>query len=699
MRHKITQKSQTFSVADLFCGAGGSSTGARMAISEMGGDMDLMAVNHWDTAIASHSANHPDARHYVEDVSIVDPEVIVPGGYLDLLMASPECRFYSRARGGKPIHDQGRMNPWAIHRWLTAINVRCVLIENVPEFIEWGPLDEDFKPDRSKKGLYFQSWLRTFWDTGYQAEWRMLNAADYGDVTTRTRFFLQARRDGKPIQWPEPSHAKGDTGMFKGRKRWRPARDIIDWNDHGRSLLDDPKYAKRPLSPKTRARIARGLERFGGPLAPLYIRLLGLEPEGDGKGAQVAPFHNSDRQHSVARSVDDPIHTVTTLTGGGSYLVKPEVIRLIGANRNHNVPKSADEPIPPATTTPGGGGVFMVEATQQSAFLLGQQSGGAPRSADEPVPTVATDGAISLVEPVVTIAKGESMARGVDDPLPTVTGMRHLGIAEPVIAQYHGQSGAHSVDEPLGSPTTHDRFALAQPMAVPYGPKAEARTVEEPLPTIMTKDRLGLAEPVLMEVAHAEGGDRTAPIDDPLKTITTHRTTGLAMPLADPILLDVAHGDPSGPHITSTGEPLPTVTATNTQAVVNPQAEPFLVPQFGEAPGQEPRVHDVREPLPAVTSHGAGALVEPTIGVVEPVLQAVTEAGVDPDRVVLIDGQPYILDIRFRMLRNGELARAMGFSDEEGAYEFHGTVAEVTKQIGNAVPVHVAAALVKAVLA
>ena len=614
-----------FNVADLFCGAGGSSTGAQQAIQAIGGQMDLVAINHWNMAISTHSANHPSARHYVEDVSLADPEAIVTDGYLDLLMASPECRFFSRARGGKPIHDQGRMNPWVIHRWLTAINVRCVLIENVPEFTEWGPLDEEFKPDRLRKGLYFQSWLRNFWDLGYSAEWRILNAADFGDATTRVRFFLQARRDGEPIVWPEPTHAKGDTGMLEGRGKWRSAREIIDWSDQGRSLIDDPKYLKRPLSDKTRSRIARGLERFGGPLAPLYIQLLGLDTNAHGGGI-AEPFTNSDRQHTVARSMDEPIHTVTTLTGGGCYYVSPEVIRLIGANRTNNLPKSDDRPVP-SPTSAGGGGSFIVEASKK-AFLLGQQSGGAPRSTDEPIPTVATDGAIGLVKPVVTIAKGRSHARGVEEPLPTLTTQRHLGLAEPVIAQYNGtQRMAHSVEDPLGSITTKDRFGLASP-----------------------------------------------------------------------VLVDMAHGEPSWSHVTASDEPLPTVTGTNRVALALPTSGPFLVPQFGERLGQAARVHDVSDPLPAITSHGAGALIQPTMGLIEPVLKAVEDAGVDPRRIVLIDGVPYILDIRFRMLRNAELARAMGFSEADNEYEFHGTVAEITKQIGNAVPVHLAAALVGVML-
>ncbi len=258
--------------------------------------MELVAVNHWDTAIATHSANHPTARHYIENLETVDPEALVPEGRLDLLMASPECKYHSRARGGKPIHDQGRMQPWAVHNWLSKLDVERVIIENVPEFVDWGPVLRDGTPDKTRKGVYFEAWFKSLWALGYDAEWRMLNAADFGDATTRTRFFLLARKDGRPIVWPEPTHAKpgNEVPMFGQLEPWRAAKEIIDWTDQGRSILDDPKYRKKPLSANTRRRIARGLEKFGGELAPLYIQLLGLDeysPAGAGRRAPLRARH------------------------------------------------------------------------------------------------------------------------------------------------------------------------------------------------------------------------------------------------------------------------------------------------------------------------------------------------------------------------------------------------------------------------
>ena len=622
--------SQTYHIADLFCGAGGSSTGAERAIADIGGEMDLVAVNHWNTAIATHQANHPTARHLVEDVSIVDPEAIVESGRLDLLMASPECKFYSRARGGKPIHDQGRMNPWAIHNWLTKLDVANVLIENVPEFVDWGPLDENGKPDKAQRGKHFEAWFLTFHSLGYTAEWRMLNAADYGDATTRTRFFLLARKDGRPVEWPEPSHARGDTGMFPGRQPWRGAREIINWHNLGRSLLDDPKYRKRPLSPKTRRRIAKGLQRFGGPLAPLYIRLLDLDDEigaGNLVGHDAAPFLNANRTDNAPRSVDDPVPCITTAHGGGSVLVGPEL----------------------------------------RPFMLGQQSCAAPRDTANPVPTIATAGKISLVRPTIIQYYGQSFAQDTGHPLTSITGCRKHAVVNPVIVEYYGNSEAACVDDPLPTVTTKARHGLANPAVIELahgngdqgqrGDDRRVHSVEEPLGSITTSPGLGLAQPVVVQTSQTGGnGDYARPAESPLPTMTTKADLTLAVPLA----------------------------------------KPYIVPNFGEAERQEPRVHDVADPLPSVTSRGAGNLITPTIA--EAVAKEASDAGIDPRRIVFLDGEAHLLDIRFRMLENAELARAMGFDDEEQEYEFVGNISQVTKQIGNAVPVHLAAALVKAAL-
>ena len=682
----VSSDVRKYIVADLFCGAGGSSTGALQAVEEIGGRMELVAINHWNVAIATHQANHPTARHLVEDVSIVDPESVVEEGRLDLLMASPECTFHSRARGGKPIHDQGRMAPWAIMNWLTRLDVNAVLVENVPEFVHWGELNENGRPIKAKRGEYFQAWYMAFINLGYQAQWRMLNAADYGDATTRTRFFLIARKDGVPIRWPEPTHAKRDGTLMPGRLPWRGAKEIIDWSNPGRSILDDPKYRRKPLAQNTLRRIARGLERFGGPLAPLYIRLLDIPGAEDldlkqhpAQDSEIRAFilnrhgeNGSQRTHST----DDPTPTVTTR--GAGYLVQPAKSRFVAANRNNCVPKSVDDPIPTATTAPGGG-IFLAEADAQP-FILGQQTCAAPRDNDEPLPTISTRGAISLVEPTIILYYGNSTAQAIDTPLTSITskGRKH-GLIRPALVEYYGNSDATDIEEPLPTVTTKSRHALANPTMLqvnhgngPQGDRGNDRrvqSVDAPVPSITTKHGLAIAEPVLVRTSQTgRDGHHAHSVHDPLPTITTKNDLVVATPTI-------------APHDPTPDDPAP---------------KPYIVPNFGERPDQQPRIHDIDQPLPTVTSHGAGGLVVPLIYQV--ILQQLKDTGIDPRRLVFIDGAPYLLDIMFRMLKNPELARAMGFDSDDNQYEFVGNIAEITKQIGNAVPVHMAAALVKATL-
>jgi DNA (cytosine-5)-methyltransferase 1 len=214
-------------VADLLCGAGGSSTGCERALRKLGLDMDLVCVNHWGVAIETHRRNHPEARHFVQDIATVRPNQIVPEGYLDLLMASPTCTHHSVARGGKPTSDQQRSDPWHIITWLTELRVKRLIIENVWEFTGWGPVDpETGKPIPERKGEYFHAWIDVIRRLGFDPEWRKLNAADFGDATTRQRFILMARSDGRRVAWPQPTHRKREEGTLSlspAMKPWRAA--------------------------------------------------------------------------------------------------------------------------------------------------------------------------------------------------------------------------------------------------------------------------------------------------------------------------------------------------------------------------------------------------------------------------------------------------------------------------------------------
>lgn len=267
--------------ADLFCGAGGTSTGLALACAELGIGLDLTAINHWQVAIDTHSRNHPTAKHICAKLDTIEPRSVVPSGRLNLLIGSPECTQHSNAKGGRPREDQSRSQAWIILHWAQALYIDGMILENVREWLDWGPLGVDGKPLKCGKGQLFSAFLNSLKAAGYNVEWRILNAADYGDATTRQRVIVQAQRR-KAIVWPEPTHAQGTSF---DTMEWRAARDIIDWQ------LPLPEIASRtrPLAPNTMARIEKGIRKFG--CRPFLISYYG----------------NGD-----ALSIDDPLDTVTT---------------------------------------------------------------------------------------------------------------------------------------------------------------------------------------------------------------------------------------------------------------------------------------------------------------------------------------------------------------------------------------------------
>ena len=193
---------KTYNVVDMFCGAGGESTGIMQAALEQDLKVNLLAINHWERAMETHAANHPSAEHLCESVERIDPTQVIKGGKLDLLWASPECTHHSVARGGRPKSDQSRASAWLILKWLSELYVERVIIENVPEFLSWGPLDSAGKPVQSQKGKTFRAFVLSMQSLGYTVDWKILTAADYGDPTTRRRLFIQAVKGRKRIMWP-----------------------------------------------------------------------------------------------------------------------------------------------------------------------------------------------------------------------------------------------------------------------------------------------------------------------------------------------------------------------------------------------------------------------------------------------------------------------------------------------------------------
>jgi DNA (cytosine-5)-methyltransferase 1 len=369
-------------IADLFCGAGGTSAGAVEAVEMLGHRARLTAINHWDVAVATHSANHPGARHLCASLDSLNPRDLYKEGELDLLWASPECTHHSVARGGKPINDQSRATAWCVTRWAEALRPDVILVENVPEFASWGPIGANGRPLVSRRGEVFRAWAGTLESLGYRVAWRTLCAADYGDPTTRERLFVLAVRGRRKIVWPEPTHARdGGADLFGTRKPWVAAREIIDWSLPGQSIFE----RRRPLSEKTMRRIWAGLGRFG-----------------------IAQPHIVTMEHGgCVRSAERPLPTITC-NRGDIALCEPMLLGQQSCASARPVSK-------PAPTVATAGAVALVEP-----FIIPHQNNNTVRPVSAPVPTVVADGHMNLVEPFLIEYYGNGGAAPVGRPLHTV---------------------------------------------------------------------------------------------------------------------------------------------------------------------------------------------------------------------------------------------------------------------------------------
>jgi DNA (cytosine-5)-methyltransferase 1 len=428
--------SKLLQIADLFCGAGGSTTGIRQAVDRMGRKASILAINHWEVAIQTHSTNNNGVEHLCESVDHIDPTKVVPGQELDLLWASPACTHHSIARGGRPRCEQQRAPAWIIPFWLENLKVKRLIIENVPEFQSWGPLDDDGKPVKESKGETFKAFIAAIRSLGYTVERQVLNAANYGDPTVRRRLFIQAIKGiGKQIKWPNITHAEKQFNM-NGLPKWIPARDIIDSNLHGESIFK----RKRPLAPATLRRIEHGIKKFWQPHAEPFLIVL--------------------RETSKSRSLDKPLPTVTA-SGAHYAIIEPFILPNEGYYRG-NKPRSIDDPL--STITSRGGGAIIEPFL--SCFHGGDGSEVRNHSINDPLPVIDTSNRYAIVEPFIT-AIGQSSARdrshSLDEPLPTVVTKQEHVLIEPFLINYYGNGTAYSIDIPLGTATTKDRFALIEP--------------------------------------------------------------------------------------------------------------------------------------------------------------------------------------------------------------------------------------------
>jgi DNA (cytosine-5)-methyltransferase 1 len=393
---------------DLFAGGGGASLGIEQALGRC---VDY-AINHDPDAVSMHEVNHPHTFHLCKSVWDADPNEIVGNRRVGLLWASPDCKHFSKAKGGKPVQREIRDLAWIVVRWAEAVRPRVIMLENVEEFKTWGPLGNDGRPCRQRGGETFREWVQALHELGYDVEWKELRACDYGAPTIRKRLFVIARCDGKPIVWPEPTH--GD-----GLKSLRTAAECIDFSLPCPSIFMTPAEAiewgrahncrppKRPLAPKTMERIANGMQRFvlndfepfiipiqhygrsnrGHPVSQ-PLRTITANPKGGGF-ALIAPYMAQHNGGMVGHRADAPLSTITQ-RGTQQQLVAPYLIKLRGTCRHG---QRIDMPAPTLTA----GGTHIAAVAAFLAPYYGSGSGLTGRSLSLPFPTITTKDRLQLV--------------------------------------------------------------------------------------------------------------------------------------------------------------------------------------------------------------------------------------------------------------------------------------------------------------
>lgn len=408
MSDTTTTTDSTVRAIDLFAGAGGLSEGLRQACERLGRSLDLDAVNHWDTAIETHQANHQDATHWRDDVMDLNPaEVVDSDETVHVLTGGAECTHFSSARGGVPVSEQKRMPMFRILDWVDALEPQLILLENVKEIRSWGPV---VNGRATRNATLWNAWLETLRDElEYNISHRVINCADYGDATSRRRLFILATRSGDPV-WPTPTHAETGRG---DREPWRTAADIIDWTDAGHSIwargLDDTAVSgRKPLKNTTMQRIAKGLRDHGG--------------EAETDGVTVADFADSldGLTRDDVRALQESIVSVDRVSTDAVEAGKPFLVKYYGTSTTSSV----DSPIGAVTTS--GRHYALCQP-----FLLGQQSNAQAKATDEsPVPTIAQRGAIALYRPNTFVLPRNGRQGGLhsnatydprDEPLHTVT--------------------------------------------------------------------------------------------------------------------------------------------------------------------------------------------------------------------------------------------------------------------------------------
>ncbi len=439
-------RTRMWRAVDLFCGGGGTTTGA-----EQSGRVSVVAaVNHWQTAIDTHSHNHPHVQHFCTPIDAIDPrhDRAVPN--FDLLLASPECTHHSIARGGQPVEDQKRATPWHVLVWSEAKRPRAIAVENVREFRDWGPLRQKrdkatgkllwrpdgrpwMEPDPKHKGETFRAWVRAIESLGYVVDHQLLNAADFGAATSRVRLFVTAirsdlyrRRRLNWIPWPDPTHAGNH----------RAAYEIIDWSKPCPSIFG----RKRPLAENTLRRIEIGLRKY---VEPFIVRFRSSRG-GIGKGGTV-------------HGCDLPLGTITA---GGTHhaLCVPFQFKAIG--NSPGLTHGIGEPVPTIVAVRENHAIVVPYISQ---YHNGPDGENRNYCVGLPIPTLDTQNRYAVVTPFLETLTHGGRENSILGPLSTIT-TAHRGeqaLAIPFLTKYYGTGSVQSIADPLDTITTKDRFGLA----------------------------------------------------------------------------------------------------------------------------------------------------------------------------------------------------------------------------------------------
>lgn len=446
----------SFRFVDLFCGGGGSITGAISALKNAGMPYEGRGFNHWDIAIRTIEANHPeivpDFERACAPIESVLPDEIFQSDptRIDVVWASPSCTHHSIAAGGKPKSNQLRSQPEYLLPYLRLTRCRRMFIENVKELRDWGPLlDSDTvyqgkrykagQPDPRKKGLFFNLWLREIKASGYQVDMQVLNAADYGAATSRERLIIQAVRKstGERIVWPEPTHLE-EPGIFAGQyKPWRTAAEIIDWSIPGESIFN----RKKPLCENTLKRIEAGIERYWGDWAQPFLIIL-----------------RGTKDYQIASSAIPLTKPLPTICAKGEHIALIQPIWLdLAHTKNNGVANTTDKPLNTICCSHGTHAVIMPFITRYN--------GGDNRNHDiqQPIPVIDCSNRYGVIQPLFIPQQSCGTVKPTDAPLSTIATSGAIGLVSPLIVKYYGnETSAKTVNNPLDTITTKDRFGLIQ---------------------------------------------------------------------------------------------------------------------------------------------------------------------------------------------------------------------------------------------